>query len=1251
MSMRRLSQCSRIALAFIFVISGAPGLVSALPITQTPLFLGADIKPNFILAVDDSGSMGEQRIFPGANLLSLGWNAQNGSFFSEPGQLSYIDTANLPDPVPPYGAYGSIHGDGSANDGGSSYIFTSSSIPPFDDFGFARSPDFNKLYFNPAITYRPWRKHDGTRWPEADPSAARADPRPGAPYQVGYASVFDFTDKDGRRKDNDRGFYLLAGMTVPAGTAYRTDSDAAADCGEYGSLPGTDGSWATLDQDTVVTTPCAVNLQRFPAVFFLKDPASLPPEFDYVAEPVHVPNALGPGGPGLYKYEIRPENFASKAAYNAAIQNFANWFQYHGNKILALVASMTDAFFDVRDVRVGQFSINHLENVKMYDLSLDLDRTAFYDQITALTTSAILYGGSGSTPNRSGVNHIGEQFLRTDPQAPIQAACQVNTGMLFTDGYTTTGNGPVLFGNADGSLDAPFADAHGDTMADIVTAYFEGSRVPLRADLPAGKVPVAASCQDNPEPWTDCEQDLHMRFHAVAFGPTGEIYGIDAQKTEDPYGNPPDWNALGSPKASSGPVVIDELWHATLNGRGSFVSASRPSDVTDALKSALKLSSSGASFSGGLSGSSTRRDLGFLGYVPRYNAEDWTGDLTAHSTKDDGQFDAQVWSAAERLKEVDTDDRHIFFSDLDTLHPFTVDALGGDAAAIARMGLPADPPYGRTVEEIVDYLRGDHTFEQKNPGGTLRNRSSRIGDIFGSQPEVLTSAGFGYTGLPKEDGGGFGPGSYGEFMQNTKKSRTPVAFVGANDGMLHAFDASNGADGGKELFAVIPDAVIANLGKLPDPGYKHRYFVDGSPVQGDAYDGSAWRTVLLVPMGAGGKSIMALDVTNPESSFGAENFLWEFTDPELNETLGKPHVVLLENGKWAAVFGSGIDGIPGPAAAEPRAYIYFVDLFSGELIAKVLAQPPNNGDFFVDDGFINLVPVDSDYDLRADIVYAADYDGYLWRLDIDDVEPIALGNGGLPLFRAMSKSNRPQIVTGGIDAFPHHIRGQMVFFGTGRYLKDTDVNATSTEESFYAIWDDPEQPGLIVRNELQSRAILSEENVQGVETRRISDAPVDWSTQRGWALDFLIDGQPLTGEKFIGHPVVALGRVMFATYQPVSEDPCSGGGVNRFYSLSATSGVGELALPGGEGAFGGIDIPSASAGRGPIQQPGVITSPPPPACVPGSPGCPLPEPDEEGQVVSTPSPGCRTNLGLLLGDGLLVFDRLTCGRQSWQQLQ
>lgn len=1236
-------------IALLVIFAGlAPSAARSAELAQTPLFLGSNFKPNFILAIDDSFSMGEQRVFPGLNLPWLAWNTTNGSFFvsGQPETLNFIDAFKLPNPAPPFVEYTALFGDG-----GSGYIGAAESLPPFDDFGFARSSDFNKLYFNPAVEYSAWKKYDGSSWSDADPSAARADPRSGAHYEKGYNAVFDFTSKLGRQIDSDPGFMVLPGMTIPKGSTYRTQEGAPLDCGDWGGMTKTDGSWVELAADFKVIEKCRLGLRSFPATFFLRDPLALPADFGYIAQPLFVSGALGPGGSGLHKYEIRPENFMSQEAYDAAILNFANWFQYHGNKILAMVASMTEAFLDIKDVRVGQFNINHRDDVKMYDLSLPFDRAQFYDKITSLQVSGIVYGGPGSTPNRDGVDHIGVQFSRTDPGAPIEAACQVNVGMLFTDGYTTKGTAPNLVGNADGALGAPFADAFPETMADIVTSYYEGANTPLRNDLQPGQVPVSSSCEGSPEPWMDCQANLHMRFHAVAFGPQGSIYGVNAAATENPYLFLPDWNAAGAPNGSSGPVAVDELWHATINGRGTFVNANSPAKVTSALKDALAFTQNAASITGGAAASSSRRDEGFLGYVPRYNATDWTGDLTAHVTSDGGEFSATVWSAASKLQEMKPELRKIFFSDAGvSLKPFDVGNLGGEQAAIDRLGFDPSAYYWRPVEEMVAYLRGRHTYEKKNGVGELRDRTSPLGDIFGSQPEILTSAGFGYSGLPKAMGGGAsGLGSYGEFVQTTKKTRIPVAFVGANDGMLHAFDASAGATGGSELFAVIPASVMKNMGKLPDPAYHHRYFVDGSPVQGDAWNGS-WKTVLLVPMGAGGKSVVALDVTDPAKAFGPENFLWEFTDPDLHETISKPSLVMLEDGTWVAVFGGGIDRTPGSAG---NATLFIVDLFTGTLLHKILLPPPSNLNQLEQNGVVAYVPVDRDYNLMTDTIYVADYDAQLWRLDADAQGQVTMGNGGERIFRAMDRNGRPLVVTGGMDSFPHHIRGQMVFFGTGRYLldEDTELNPGLTQ-AFFGIWDDPENPSSFDRTKLKTQHILEELNVDGVETRRLTNEPVDWSTQRGWMIDLAVKDIPNSvAELAIGEPVVALGRVTFTTFSPSAGDSCSGSGLNRLYSVSATSGVGELALPGAEeGAYGSVEIPASSV-SGPILAPALVTSPPAPACVPGSPDCPIDPGNEEGSVLAAPSAGCKTPLGVLLGDGLLTFDNLTCGRQSWQQLQ
>lgn len=77
-----------------------------------------------------------------------------------------------------------------------------------------------------------------------------------------------------------------------------------------------------------------------------------------------------------------------------------------------------------------------------------------------------------------------------------------------------------------------------------------------------------------------------------------------------------------------------------------------------------------------------------------------------------------------------------------------------------------------------------------------------------------------------------GPG-YDTF-RSTYEARAPFVYIGANDGMLHGFNANSG----DEEIAYVPHAVFAHLNKLTDPACMHRYDVDGAPTVGDAY--GAW---------------------------------------------------------------------------------------------------------------------------------------------------------------------------------------------------------------------------------------------------------------------------------------------------------------------------------------------------------------------------------------------------------------------------
>ncbi len=122
-----------------------------------------------------------------------------------------------------------------------------------------------------------------------------------------------------------------------------------------------------------------------------------------------------------------------------------------------------------------------------------------------------------------------------------------------------------------------------------------------------------------------------------------------------------------------------------------------------------------------------------------------------------------------------------------------VQKLNLSKTSAAPAGDPADG------ERILNYLRGDRTYESTTAVSNLyRQRASLLGDIVDSKVVYLGKPSASYAES-------YNPG-YTRFKSD-KASRKPLIFVGANDGMLHAFDASEGASGGQEVFAVVPYSV------------------------------------------------------------------------------------------------------------------------------------------------------------------------------------------------------------------------------------------------------------------------------------------------------------------------------------------------------------------------------------------------------------------------------------------------------------
>jgi type IV pilus assembly protein PilY1 len=1238
----------------------------ALTIATEPLFLKGQIKPAFIMAVDDSGSM---------NLETLFETRDGALYWGGSGTGSN-----------PYGFYTSSGANRDDNSSQFSYLFNSNHsprrdearIPPLDSFGMARSHEFNPGYYNPGSTYLPWRKALTPHWPDAAPTAAQTEPRSFANSKT--SPVFDLTANmrdmlPASTEPSDTNpaepFDFRRGMVIPAGTVYRDDSTTGDPCS--GVADHTTFGSETTDQ-TVDEDDCKIWIEYFPATYFLTTSTS--PDGNTAGTLI----SSAPGGkPGLYKYEIKPGNYADAAAYANAIQNFANWFQYYRNRRLATVAAMTHSLELQRDMRVGYFQINDYASATptMQDLNDPTMRAALFASITDLSYPPV---GAQATPNRQAVARIGQQFdTRTGPDAPIVKACQINAGMLFTDGYSNDGGSSPTPG--DNALGAPFADTHNNTMADIAAHYYNK---PLRsgAFLP-GKVPVPPECSDPTVSAAqrlklDCRAELHMNFYGITLGALADRYGkapyVDNPATTNvdeaydaAFATPPAW----APAGNDNPEAVDEIWHATINARGGFINATNPQAVTNAMRKVLQSVADKNPLFASQSVTGARLSAGSFNVTPtfgrRRGGKDWFGTLAANRINPtDGSNGAQLWEAATKLDALGHAARNVWTatSNVDSTNRSSAvvafNVGGGLSAASVGVSAAVLTGYGVTEQQLFDYLRGATTHE----GTALRGRSTRLGDIVNSTPQIAAA---------KDDyGWAFASGlpatvrdSYTTYLTTNgpggKKDRQSFVYVGANDGMLHAFEGDQPctilgkpamctpASAGTEAFAYVPNAVLNKVGLLANPDYGHQYYVDGSLAVGDVHTGTSWKTLLVGGLGAGGRGAFGLDVSDP-SNFGANDVLWEVNasvDGDIGHVMGEPVIAPINYGgaaRWVALFGNGYNS----SRSEPA--LFMVDVMTGAVLEKIV---PNDNDATNANGLGNIAAIDNDNDGLVDTVYGGDLLGNLWKFELSGSN-WGVAFSGSPLFKAENPAGTPQPISGGLEVSTGPGNGVSVFFGTGRYFVDGDntVGTAPPIQSFYGIWDNGTPVTGARGTVLQAQSIIVQSTSANPAFRTTTTNGVNYATKRGWFLDLRVGTAAGTGERFIGMPRLQSGKVFFTTFEPM-QDECDPDGRNWLYSLDAVTGAAGMSQisqsPTGQPPIctgsdcGGI----ALSNGGPVRDTSFLLPPPLPlpglvgGCVPGTPGCTPP---------TTPTHQRCTLVIRAPGVDPLYYPR-ACGRQSWRQIR
>ncbi len=472
----------------------------------------------------------------------------------------------------------------------------------------------------------------------------------------------------------------------------------------------------------------------------------------------------------------------------------------------------------------------------------------------------------------------------------------------------------------------------------------------------------------------------------------------------------------------------------------------------------------------------------------------------------------------------------------------------------------------------LNYIRGDRSNEP-----TYRSRNLVMGDIINSAP-VLKGA---PTTAIQDTG-------YQTFY-SANKSRTPTLYVGANDGMLHAFRAADSrteTTNGQELFAFVPRAVSGKLNKLTDPNYSKDAYVDGSLVVDEAkiYRPSTgalgWATVLAGGMGGGAQGVFALDVTDPTSA-GTSSVLWEFTDTDdadMGNLVAEPRIVKLAvNGtaattptyKWFVLVTSGFNNykVDGSQSADGKQALFLLSLEKAPGAAWALGT--NYYKIYANDTAFSSTTLATGMGMpgvsttsagAVDIAYAGDLQGNLWKFDLTGGATTWTGSSSATvLFLAADAAGNKQPITVVPLVLRHPLGGNQVVFGTGKFLEPSDaLAAAASQQSLYGVWDAGDSRTVRrsrngTTNGLYTRTIAA---ATTASVATLSGAGFVYGTSqanpsinyRGWFADFLS-----TYERLVVDPT-QIDVVTAANSTIPGGDPCSGTGSANQFRFDALSG-------------------------------------------------------------------------------------------------
>jgi len=855
-----------------------------------------------------------------------------------------------------------------------------------------------------------------------------------------------------------------------------------------------------------------------------------------------------------------------RCTYAEEMTNMANWYAYYRTR-LQMMKSVAGRTFEKLDdkIRVGMITIDGYDtNTTNYLAIKDFDnaqKKLWLQRVYSRTAS-------GDTPLRQVLSKVGQIYAGKKPitgfntavDDPVQFSCQQNFTLLTTDGYWNQGKGKKIDGTTDvGNLDGsgtnhPMRD-NGEadsenTLADVAKYYYDTD---LRTSALSNCSPSDSAnsgvndvCNNNVKAHgvEDVAAWQHMTTYTLGLGVNGNLnYTTDYKLPKGDYidlqSGAIDWPTpavLGddslAPLTKGERATVDDLWHAAVNGRGTYYSAKntgtlvtsisgtltdlgdgkgtgsttalsniKPVDSATATEEVISYAYSARFFTGSWSGNLFKRTINAVGVL---------GDTAGSCVEDDATVGCLQASGTGLLFKVANDShvtlgRKIYANVSGTLQKFRYDNLTTTQQSYFNKSHFDGTTAGRKLSQwdalssgqkdnaektnLVNYLRGHSTYDDRASNDAdhqiFRERKAVLGDIIDSDPVFVGKPQYDYT-----DAG------YTLFRDNS--TRTQMVYVGANDGMLHAFDAGNL----EERWAYVPTLVMPNMWKLADKNYRsmHTNFVNAKMTVSDIKTASGWKTILVSGLGQGGRGFFALDITDPTDP----KMLWEksfnVSDGDnayknLGYSYGKPVVTKKADGSWVVLLTSGYNNTSSPS--DGKGHLYVLDAYTGKFKNDISTSECSESCGLAQISGYARGPNTNN---TVQYVYGGDLQGNVWRFDIDDTSS---SNTAFKLTNLVNGSGTAQPVT--VAPTLGTIQDKRtLFIGTGKYLEIGDTDAANyTTQSIYAFQDDDVSVTITgLRGKMKQQTLATTDaTATAVSTRTTTGDNVDWTVDLGWYVD------------------------------------------------------------------------------------------------------------------------------------------------------